>query len=306
MDDRTVLVTGATGRVGGQVVAQLGGTGAKVRALTRDPARASVVLGDSVEVIGGDLVEPDTLTAALDGVDAVFLVFPSVAADKAARELVSKLTKHTRRIVYLSVHGVPDAPDRHAEPDGSILGSHAHLEAVITSSGADYTFLRASGFAANTLGWAEQIRRSDVLRWFHPAASRALVHEADLAAVGVRALTGNGHDRLAHHLTGPEQLTQVEQLAVIGDALGRSLRFEEIDAVEAAAEVFPGMPAGAVSSMIEAHAAMVAHPEPVTDTVERLTGRPARPFAQWARDHVADFGGEPDHRGPWSAPATHP
>lgn len=273
------------------MAAQLAGTGTKVRALARDPARASVVLGEGVEVVGGDLVEPDTLTAALDGVDAVFLVFPSVAADKVARELVSKLTKHARRIVYLSTYGVPDEPDEHAEPDGSIVGSHAHLEGLIAATAVEYTFLRASGFAANTLGWAEQIRRSDVVRWCHPGARRALVHEADLAAVGARALTEDGHDRMAYHLTGPEQLRQVEQLDAIGDALGRSLRFEEIDAARAAAELFPGMPADVVASIIEAHAAMVTHPEPATDTVERLTGRPALPFARWARDHVADFGG---------------
>ena len=153
------------------------------------------------------------------------------------------------------------------------------------------TFLRASGFAANTLGWAEQIRRSDVLRWFHPEAKRALVHEADLAAIGVRALTEDGHDRSAYHLTGPEQLTQVEQLHAIGAALGRSLHFEEIDAAVAGAELFPGMPDVVVASIIAAHGAMVAHPEPVTDMFERLTGRPALPFAQWARDHVGDFAG---------------
>jgi uncharacterized protein YbjT (DUF2867 family) len=276
------------------VAAQLAATGAKPRLLARDPARASAVLGEGVEgveILGGDLTEPGALTAVLAGVDAVFLVFPSVAADRAARELVAKLTRHARRIVYLSTFGVPDQPAEDAEPDGTILGSHAHLEGLIAASAAEYTFLRSSGFAANTLGWAEQIRRSDVLRWFHPEAQRALVHEADLAAVGVRALTEDGHDRRAYHLTGPERLTQVEQLQAIGDALGRSLRFEEIDPAGAGAELFPGMPADVVASIVAAHGAMVARPEPVTDTFERLTGGPALPFAQWARDHVGDFAG---------------
>ncbi len=286
-----ILVTGATGRVGGRVAAQLAATGVKPRALARDPARAAAVLGEGARIVGGDLTEPGTLTEALAGVDAVFLVFPSVAADEAARELVSTLTRQVRRIVYLSSFGVPDEPDEHAEPDRTILGSHAHLEGLIAASAAEYTFLRSSGFAANTLGWAEQIRRSDVVRWFHPDAKRALIHEADLAAVGVRVLTEDGHDRKAYHLTGPEQLTQVEQLQAIGAALGRSLRFEEIDADRAGAELFPGLPADVVASIIAAHGAMVTHPEPVTDTFERLTGRPALPFAQWARDHVGDFAG---------------
>jgi uncharacterized protein YbjT (DUF2867 family) len=271
------------------VAAQAVAAGVKTRVLTRDPDRAAELFGDDVEVVGGDLARPGTLAGALDGIGAVFLVFPSVVADEAARKLVSMLTSRVGRIVYLSSAGVPDEPDESAQPDGTIVGSHAHLEGLIAASGAEYTFLRSSGFAANTLGWAEQIRRSDVLRWFHPGARRALVHEADLAAVGMRALTEDSHVRRAYHLTGPEQLTQAQQLRAIGDALGRSLRFEEIDPARARTELFPGMPAEVVSSIVAAHGAMVAHPEPVTDTFERLTGRPAQPFAQWARDHAADF-----------------
>jgi uncharacterized protein YbjT (DUF2867 family) len=220
---------------------------------------------------------------------AVFLVFPSVLADAAARALVAALARQHRRVVYLSAHGVPEQPDPDAEPNGSILGSHAHLEGLIAASAAEYTFLRASGFAANTLSWAGQIRQSDVLRWFHPEARRALVHEADLAAVGVRALTGEGHNRMAYHLTGPQQLTQVEQLQTIGQELGRPLRFEETSTVQAVRELFPGLPAEVVASIVDGHAAFVDHPEPVTDVVEQLTGRPALSFARWAKDHVADF-----------------
>jgi uncharacterized protein YbjT (DUF2867 family) len=289
---RTVLVTGATGRVGGQAAAQLARSGdVRVRVLARDPARASVALGAGVEAAGGDLGVPDTLTPALDGVDAVFLVFPSVTADPAARDLVATLTKRVRRIVYLSAHGVPDVPASGAEPDGTILGSHAHLEGLIAASATQYTFLRSSGFAANTLAWAPQIRQSDVLRWFAAEAKRALVHEADLGAVAARALTEDGHQRMAYHLTGPQQLTQVEQLAAIGAALGRRLRFEEMDAGQAAAQLFSAMPRGVAAAIIAAHEAMVTQPEPVTDTIGRLLGRPALTFAQWACDHVRDFAG---------------
>lgn len=286
----TVAVTGATGRVGGQVVAQLTRVeGIQVRALSRHPAAASAALGPLAKVVGADLTAPHTLATALDGVDAVFLVFPTVTADAAARGVVAELTGSGRRVVYLSAHGVPHEPDHRAEADGTILSSHAHLEGLIAASAAEYTFLRASGFAANTLAWAPQIRRSDVVRWFAPRAKRALVHEADLAAVGVRALIEPGHDRMAYHLSGPEQLTQVEQLAAIGDALSRSLHFEAIDPTDVATELFPGMPASVVESIIAGHADMETHPEPVTDTAARLTGQPARPFAQWARDHVDDF-----------------
>ncbi len=224
----------------------------------------------------------------------MFLVFPSVTADRMARELVGVLSARVGRIVYLSAHGVPETPNGDAASDGSIAGSHAYLEGLIAGSGVGYTFLRSSGFAANTLGWAAQLQRSDVLRWFVPGARRALVHEADLGAVGALALTEDGHDRMAYHLTGPEQLTQVEQLAAIGAALGRTLRYEEMDAEQAATELFPSMPRDVTAGIIAAHEAMAVRPEPVTDRVAELLGRPALTFARWARDHVEDFTGPQD------------
>jgi len=280
----TILVTGATGRVGGQVLAQLAGTGARLRALARDPARVTVG-----EPVAGDLTRPETLGPALSGVDAAFLVFPSVAGDPAAAALVEALTAAVPQVVYLSAYGVPDVPDPYASADGTILGSHTHVEGLLTASPSTATFLRASGFAANTLGWAPQIRAGDVLRWFHPDARRALVHEADLAAVAVRCLLGEVPGRGRHHLTGPEQLSQREQLAAVGAALGRALRFEALSPKEAVRELRGEFPPGLAEKIVAGQAAFVEAPEPMTREVEELTGRPARTFAEWARDHVADF-----------------
>lgn len=285
---QTVLVTGATGRVGGHVVAQLTGSDVRVRALTR-AAAASTQFGPNVEVVEGDLTQPDSLASAVQDVDAAFLVFPSITGDESARELVTILAANVPRIVYLSSNGVPDEPDINAEPDGGIIGSHAYLEGLIASSATEYTFLRPSGFAANTLGWAEQIQQSDVLRWYLPDLTRSLIHEADIAAVAVRALAEDGHNGRAHHITGPQQLTQVEQLQAIGDALERQLRFDDIGVDRAVAELFTGLPPQLATQIVQGQSALAAHPEAVTDTVEQLTGRPARSFAQWARDHVADF-----------------
>src|SRR6185295_15424849 len=158
----TILVTGATGRVGGQVVAQLAGTGAGVRAVARHPAAG---------VVAGDLTRPETLGPVLSGVDAALLVFPSVAGDAAAAALVEALTATVPHVVYLSAYGVPDLPAPEAAADGTILGSHAYVEGLLAASPGAATLLRASGFAANTLGWAPQIRAGDVLRWFHPTAA---------------------------------------------------------------------------------------------------------------------------------------
>ena len=282
--DATILVTGATGRVGSQVVRQLADTGAQVRALARDPARVT-----GAEPVAGDLTRPETLGPALSDVAAAFLVFPSVAGDRAAAALVDALTAAVPHVVYLSAHGVPDPPDPGATADGTILGSHAYVEGLLAASSSTVTFLRASGFAANTLGWAQQIREGDVLRWFHPEARRALVHEADLAAVAVRSLLGELPPGGRHHLTGPEQLSQREQLAAIGAALDRALRFDALPPDEAARELGAEFPPGLVEAIIAGQGAFVGSPEAMTREVEELTGRPARTFAEWARDHAADF-----------------
>lgn len=271
-----VLVTGATGRVGGQVAAQLTAAGVPVRALVRNAAPPGV------EAVRGDLTDPSTVEPAAKGVDAVFLVFPTLRADHVAPDVVEALTRDARHVVYLSAAG--------ADPDaGGIPGSHGRLERLLERSGAPWTFLRPSGFAANTLGWADQIRAGDVVRWFHGAATRALIHERDIAAVGVRALTEDGHAGARHHITGPDQLTQVQQLAAIGEAIGRPLRFEQLPPDVARRELFPDAPAGMADGIIAAHEAMVRHPEPVTDTVTELLGRPALTYRQWAADHAADF-----------------
>jgi uncharacterized protein YbjT (DUF2867 family) len=276
-----ILVTGATGRVGGSVLSQLLDKGVEVRALVRDPRRAA--LPEGVEAVRGDLADPAGLGPALDGVDSVFLVWPTIAADHAAPATIAEIAKRARRVVYLSANGVS------SDATEGILGSHATLERLIEDSGLEWTFLRPTGFAANTLGWAPQIRAEGVVRWVHGAARRALIHERDIAAVGVLALTEDGHAGARHVLTGPQAITQVEQAHTIGEAIGHPVRFEEVAPEVARRGILADLPPGVVDGILAAHAALVANPEQVTTTVERLTGRPARTFAEWAADHATDF-----------------
>jgi uncharacterized protein YbjT (DUF2867 family) len=280
-----ILVTGATGNVGRQAVSQLLAAGADVRALTRDPASAA--LPEGVEVVRGDLADPVSLDVALDGVESVFLVWPTLSADHAAPVTIERIAKHARRVVYVSARGTSD--DLKQGP-GSILGSHAHLERLIRKSGLEWTFLRPGGFAANTLMWATQIRETGGVSWIHGAAARTLIHERDIAAVGVRVLTGTGHGGATYELTGPEPLTQIEQVTIIGEAIGRQTRWEELSQeVALRALVAQGMPAAMAEGIIHAHAEMVTLPESVTSTVEEITGAPATSFRRWADDHADDF-----------------
>ena len=225
-----VLVTGATGNVGRQVVSQLLRRGARVRALTRNPGAAR--LPEEVEVVRGDLSVPEALGTFLAGTDAVFLVW-SLPTIEAVPAVVNRVAKHVRRIVFLSSSAIRDDVEQQTDVVGKV---HADIERPIETSELEWTFLRPDGFATNALWWwGPQIRRGDVVRWPYGAAATAPIHERDIAAVAVRALMEDGHAGARHVLTGPESLTQVEQVQTIAEAIGRRLRFEEISREEARA-----------------------------------------------------------------------
>lgn len=278
-----VLVTGATGNVGRHVVSQLLNIGVRVRALVRNPDTAD--LPDGVEVVRGDLAAPDTLKQHLDGVEAVFLVWPALPISFAPAVL-DVLKQHTPRIVYLSSMGIREGPTQQADP---INDFHANIERLIEQSGLAWTFLRVSGFATNTLGWAQQIRADGAVRWPYGAAARSLIHEQDIATVAVHALNSDRHSGAKYVLTGPQALTQVEQVHTIGQAIGRPLRYEEISPEIMRQQMLTQMPAAMVDGMINAWAGFVQEPEPVSHTVEEITGMPARTYSQWAIDHASAF-----------------
>lgn len=163
------------------------------------------------------------------------------------------------------------------------------VERLIERSGLEWTFVRSGGFAANTLMWADQVRKG-VVRWPYGEAGRSLIHERDIAAVAVRALTEDGHVGAKYPLTGPEVVSQADQVRIIGEAIGRPVRWEEISREAARQELVAAF--GDVSfadGALDAWAGFVTQPEPVTTTVEEVTGRPARTFRQWAIDHASDF-----------------
>lgn len=272
-----IIVTGATGRVGRHVVARLAEAGAAVRAVVRDPATAGMPEG--VEVVQGDLTRPETLEPHLVGADSVFLVWPWFTAE-GAPAVIDMVARRARHVVYLSAEAAAADPE----------SSWAVLERRIERSGAAWTFLRPTGFAKNTLGWADQIRTDGVVRQPYGAAARSLIDERDIAAVAVRALTEDGHEGRTYVLTGPEAVTQAEQARLIGEAVGRPVRFEELarkDFRPILVEAFGGE--AIADSALDTWAGFVATPERVTGTVRDVTGVPARPFRQWAADHADEF-----------------
>ena len=250
------LVTGATGNVGRQVVARLLAAGVPVRGLARTP----VGLPAGVEAVAGDLTEPGTLPGALAGVRAAFL-FPVPGCGPAFA--AAARAAGVGRIVALSSAGIIDGTV--AQPD-RVTGFHAEIEQAVEASGIPWTFVRCGAFATNTLQWAGQIRSGDTVSAPYPRASFAPVHEADVAA-----------------------LTQAEQLAVIGAALGRELRLVEVPPQVARERMVQRLPAPIVDGLLRIFAEATRRPAEVLPTVAEVTGRPPRSFAQWAADHRADF-----------------
>jgi len=281
-----ILIIGATGNIGRQVLSQFLATEAQVRALMRDPDAAR--LPPQVEVVRGDLTLPETLDRCLDGIDTVFLVWTAPSA--AVAPALERIAKHARRIVFLSSPHKTAHPFFQGGQPNPVAALHAKIERLIETSGLQWTFLRPGMFAANARSWwAPQIRAGDVVRWPHGAAPTAPIHERDIAAVAVRALCEDGHAGVEYVLTGPQSLSQVEQVYTIGSVIGRSLRIEEISPDEARRELLALMPAFVVNMLLDAWAAAIGQPALVTSTVAEITGAPARTFLDWATDHAAEF-----------------
>ncbi|HET6287720.1 MAG TPA: NAD(P)H-binding protein [Amycolatopsis sp.] len=272
---KPILVAGATGHVGSQVVARLGARDVPVRALSRNPPPDGV---------RGDLTDPDTIAPVLDGVDTVFLMLAGSA--EALVPTVSLLGERVRRVVFLSSGAVDDSL---AEQDNAIGTWHRTVEEAIEAAGVDWTFLRPHAFAANTLGWAPSIRAEGVVRGVYGEAAMTMIHERDVAAVAVEALTGNGHAGEKYVLTGPRPITQIEQVRVIGEAAGRPARWEETPLAEMRAAMLAKTPDFIVDTILSGFQEFVTKPGEATSTVQDVTGRPALEFEVWAAEHAAAF-----------------
>src|SRR6185437_4048201 len=270
------LVIGATGNVGGQVLSQLTATGVQVRALARNPAATR--LPPQVEVVRGDLTLPETLDECLDSIDAVFLVW--VAPPTTIAPIVERIAKHARRIVFLSAP--LKTPHPFFQQPNPLRALAEQIEQLIETSGLQWTFLRPGMLAENARRWwAPQIRAKDVIRWPYLSVPTAPIDERDIAAVAVRALSEDGHAGAEYVLTGPQSLSQFEQIATIGRVIGRPLRIEEISPDEARRELLAVIPAPGVTMLLDAWAAGIGQPAFVSSTVAEITGVPARTFLDW-------------------------
>lgn len=274
-----ILVTGGAGNVGANVVRQLLDAGEKVRVMTRDPGGRS--FPDDVEVVAGDLTRPETLPAALSGIERAFLFPVFSGADGFLG--VARQTG-LRHIVLLSSSAVTFSTP------GLIGEQHLRVERAVAASGVPWTFVRPDAFMTNDLAWAPQIAGGGVVRGAYGTAALAPVDPRDIAAVAVRALLDRRAGE-AYVLTGPQSLTQIERVRIIAETIGRPVRFEEVPREQAKEQMLRhGMPAPLVDELLDGLAAREGRTAEISPAVEEVTGRPAFTYAQWVAHNAAAFG----------------
>lgn len=281
-----ILVIGATGTVGSEVLRQLQAKGEDVRALVRSAEKAAGIDGAVV----GDVAQPDSLAAALEGVDRVFLVLPGAENQVQLETNVIEAVQAagSAPIVKLSVMGAdPDAPVRFG-------ASHGKIERVLTESGVPHTLVRPTDFMQNSFGWAPMIQDGGKVHAPNADAQIASVDVRDIAAVAVVALTAEGQDGKVYELTGPEALTRREQVAVIAQAAGRDIELVPVTNEQARDSMLEsGYPEYVVGGLYElfVHVYDPGYAANVLPGVKEATGREPRTWADFGRDNAAAFTG---------------
>ncbi len=280
-----LLVTGATGRIGRRVAAHLAREGAELRLLVRDPSQAPPVPG--AHCVPGDFGDLAAMAQAFEGVQTAFLYTPARPDPRLLRLAADQGVAH---VVLLSSASVGKVG---ADDPNPVAARHRMAEQAVRDAGLRWTFLRPDVLAANCLQWAEAIRTERRVRVPYPESLRNPIHEDDVALATALAMREpeRWHGRVLT-LTGPACLTLRQQVEAIGQAIGTALECVPIspeEALQAMTSGHPPMPAEVARRLIEYMRKTTVQPPEVTRDFSDAVGRPARPFADWAKDHAGDF-----------------
>jgi uncharacterized protein YbjT (DUF2867 family) len=283
MTDRVILVTGATGTVGAEVVKQLASGRHTVRALVRDPAKAAM-LGNAAEIVIGDLGQPETLTAAFSGVETAFVLTPPVSnlADLEANAFAAAKQAGVKRVVKLSNFGAGmfDGPQQW----------HGASEVNLRALDVDWTILRPTRFMTNTPYAWQSIRDRGELVEAIGDGKITLIDPRDIAAAAAHVLTTPGHKGQVYELTG-DTVTGSEMAEAIAGAIGSPVQF--VNASEEAARqalLESGYPATVAALVLQYYATARAGLWYETATLPALLGRPGRTYREWLSDHAETVG----------------
>ena len=276
-----ILVTGASGTVGSEVLKALQGSGAKVRAGYRTRPQN---IPKGVESVGLDFDSPETVAAALMGVETVFLLSNMVEPEKKVVDEAKRAG--VKRVVKLSVNGAADEAFTFAR-------WHRGVEKHIERSGLRWTFLRPSGFMQNFFNYmGDSIRKQSA---FYTATGTkgagAHIDARDIGAAAARVLTGSGHDGKAYELTGPKAIGYDEAARILSQAAGREIKHVAITPEQfREGALAMGMPAPYVDALVDLDRAYATGAlTQVTPAVKDLTGREPIRFEQFAKDYADRF-----------------
>ena len=287
---KPILVTGATGTVGKEVVIQL----SIIDDITARAGVHSVIKGENlkrlpeVEIVEMDFKDQNSLHAAFTHMEKVFMVTPFTQDQvEMAKTLVDEAKKAgVKHLVRLSVINAD------AEQGVTIGKWHREIEKYIEDSGIPYTFLRPSSFMQNFINYdAASIRNEG--RFYHTTGNGkiAMIDVRDIAAVGVEVLTGSGHEGKAYELTGPEALSYQEAAQIMSEVTGKQVQFVDVPADAAKSAMLENqMPEWMVDAMLELEAACKENRFSETSgAVQQLTGRKPYSFRQFVEDHKENF-----------------
>ena len=286
-----ILITGGTGTTGGDIVRQLAEAGAKgARALVRDPGKADFIRDAGFEVVRGDFDRPETLDAALEGVErALLLSAPDPRTVEQQSNFIEAAKRAgTRHVVKFSAIGA-DASAR-----GGFIKWHGEVEGRLKASGLAYTMLQPNTFMQNLLGSARQIADQGVIYQAVGDARASFVDTRDVAAVAARVLSEDGHEGKSYVITGPEALSYRDVAAKLSDATGKRVEYVPVSPEDfragALAQGLPEWLVDALGLLNEMFASGASGA--VTDTVREVCGKEPRTFGQFARDFAPAFKGE--------------
>lgn len=274
-----ILVTGATGNVGSELVRALTTAGEKVRSLTRHPHHSEVPAG--VEPVIGDLNDPDSLDDVFTGVTKVF----TLAGYADMPGLMARMREAGVGHVVLMTGGSAGIQ----RMDNAISRYMTLSEQAVRESGMDWTFLRPRAFMSNSLRWRPQLGEGDVVRLPFSWRRTAFVDPYDIAAVAAQALLTDEHAGHIHELTGPEALLPAEQVEILAPVLGRRLRFEPMSNEEARTDMESRMTKERVDAYFGFYVDNLIDESPVSSAVPDIVGRPARTYREWAEEHAPLF-----------------
>jgi uncharacterized protein YbjT (DUF2867 family) len=284
-----ILITGATGRVGGATLKQLCSRGVPVRALVRNAEKAALVAGPLVETVIGDLAQPRSLEAALEGVMSALLVSPLDPHQVELQGNFIDAAKRAGRVHVVKISGLGtglDSPVRSGR-------WHAQTEKYLEDSGLPFTHLRPPFFMQNILRFAPTIRASGEFAGSLNQGKVAMIDVEDIAAVAATVLTTSAHAGKAYILTGPEALSYPDVAERLSRCLGRAVTYNDAP-LEVMRErlLASGMPTWHVDVQVDFSTALSAgQASTITDMVEAVTGNPPRTFDQFIREHLALFTG---------------